>query len=49
MSDRYASGFAAYVQAACNCRKGYMCSFCRRWLAPPRKTSPGKSRREGKS
>lgn len=28
------SGFAAYVQAACNCWRGYMCLFCRRWLAP---------------
>jgi hypothetical protein len=32
--SRYDSGFAAYVQAVCNCRRGYMCTFCRRWLTP---------------
>jgi hypothetical protein len=33
--SRYTSGsMAAYVQKACHCRGGWMCSFCRRWPKP---------------
>ena len=28
------TGLAAYIQRACNCRPGYLCRFCRRWLTP---------------
>ena len=24
-------GFAAYVQASCRCRRGFVCAFCRKW------------------
>jgi hypothetical protein len=30
------SGFAAYVQAACHCRLGWQCGFCRRQLGAQR-------------
>jgi hypothetical protein len=25
-----------YVQAACRCRRGYLCPFCRKWLTKPK-------------
>jgi hypothetical protein len=28
------SSFANYVQAACRCRRGWMCNFCRKYLNP---------------
>jgi hypothetical protein len=28
------SSWVRYVQAACRCRRGYMCPFCRSWLQP---------------
>jgi len=34
MSRYTPGGWAAYVQKACHCRRGFMCAFCRRGLAP---------------
>ena len=48
---RFESGLCAYAQKACDCRPGYTCRFCDRWLRPP-KTSAGEGpagKRKGRS